>query len=218
MAISPASAERDAPAVDLAVLAKAPVAGLAKTRLIPALGAAGAARLHRQLLKRTLAVAAQSGLRVQLWCAPDAAHPFFQIAARRLGLRCHVQPEGDIGQRMQAVFAAQPAGRPLLLVGSDCPVFTAAHLQDAAQRLQSGDEAVFTPAEDGGYVLVGLRRPQPVLFEGLAWSTSSVMAQTRQRLADLGLRHSEMPTLWDIDRPEDLARLSSAGLGRIPWR
>lgn len=218
MVTGPASAEQGGPAVALAVLAKAPVAGLAKTRLIPALGAAGAAQLHRQLLRRTLAVAAESGLPVQLWCAPDAQHPFFRAVARCMGLRCQVQPEGDIGQRMQAVFAAQPAGRSLLLVGSDCPVLTAAHLQEAAQRLQSGDEAVFTPAEDGGYVLVGLQRPQPALFEGVAWSTAAVMTQTRQRLAALGLRHSEMPMLWDVDRPEDLARLSSAEPARIRGR
>ena len=203
MATAPGRAE-----VDLAIVAKAPVAGLAKTRLIPAVGAAGAARLSRQLLRQTVAVAQASGLPVQLWCAPSSNHSFFRALGRCTGWPCFDQPEGDIGARMQAVFQAQArrSGRPLLLIGSDCPVFTVAHLQEAARRLLAGDDAVLTPAEDGGYVLIGLRQPQPALFEGLAWSTPAVLAQTRQRMLALGLRHGEMPTLWDVDTPEDLRR------------
>lgn len=190
------------------MLAKAPVAGLAKTRLIPVLGAAGAARLHRSLVRRTLGVVAEAGLRPTLWCAPTLNHPFFRALQRTHALACETQVEGDIGQRMHAVFEAHArrSAQPLLLIGSDCPVFTAAHLREAAHRLLAGDEAVITPAEDGGYVLIGLQRVQASLFAGMAWSTSAVMAQTRQKLATLGLRHSEMPTLWDVDTPADLAR------------
>ena len=205
MATSPVSAEPLA--VDLAVLAKAPRPGQVKTRLAPALGAAGAARLQRRLLLRTLAVARASGLGLQLWGAPAEAR-FFRALARATGLPCRAQPEGDMGQRMHAVFEAhsRETARPLLLIGSDCPVFSPDHLRQAAQRLLAGDTAVFTPAEDGGYVLVGLQRPQPSLFEGVAWSTPEVMAQTRERLQGLGLRWSVLPTLWDLDTPADLRR------------
>ena len=194
--------------VEVAILAKAPVAGLAKTRLIPAVGAVGAARLHRRLVLRTLAVVAQAGLVPTLWCAPSPAHRFFRALRSTALLACEPQVEGDIGQRMHAVFVqhARRSTAPLLLIGCDCPVFSASHLRLAAQRLLWGDEAVVTPAEDGGYVLIGLKQPQATLFAGLAWSTSEVMAQTRQKLHAAGLRYSEMPTLWDVDTPQDLAR------------
>lgn len=201
-------AERTALPVEVAILAKAPVAGWAKTRLIPALGAAGAARMHRRMVLRTLAVVAQAGLVPTLWCAPSPAHRFFRALQASTSIDCKTQAEGDIGQRMHAAFVAHArrSTAPLLLIGSDCPIFSACHLRLAAQRLLSGDEAVVTPAEDGGYVLIGLQQPQATLFEGLAWSTSEVMAHTRQKLHAAGLRYSEMPTLWDMDTPQDLAR------------
>ena len=207
MATDPDHAELPSPGVSVAVLAKAPVAGHAKTRLAPNLGAAGAARVHRQLVLRTLQTVQRAGLRLELWCDP-VGHRFFKALAQVQGSPIRAQPAGDIGARMHAAFvhhcARSPA--PLLLIGTDCPVLDAAHLREAARRLLAGDEAVFTPAEDGGYVLVGLRRPVPELFENIAWSTAQVMAQTRERLQRLGLRYSEMPTLWDMDRPADWLR------------
>jgi len=200
-------AELYIPDVSVAVLAKAPVAGHAKTRLAATLGAAGAARVHRQLVLRTLQTVQLAGLRLELWGEP-AEHRFFKALLRVQGCLTLAQPAGDIGARMHAAFvhhcARSPA--PLLLIGTDCPVLEAAHLREAARRLLAGDEAVFTPAEDGGYVLVGLRRPVPALFEDIAWSTEQVMAQTQERLQRLGLCYSEMPTLWDLDRPADWLR------------
>ena len=195
-------------AVTVAVLAKAPLAGQAKTRLEPALGQAGAARAHRQLVLRTLQTVAQAGLPVRLWCAPTSDQRFFRALARAHGLALATQPEGDVGVRMHAAFVdhARCSAAPLLLIGTDCPAFDAAHLREAARRLLAGDEAVFTPAEDGGYVLVGLRQPMAGLFEAVSWSSSQVMNQTRGHLQRLGLRWSEMPTLWDVDRPADWQR------------
>jgi len=164
---------------------------------------------------RTLQTARQSGLPVQLWCESGLTHPFFRALERTHGCVLKAQRPGDLGQRMHAVFVA--AEQALLLVGSDCPGLDAPHLQQAAQRLLAGDEAVFTPAEDGGYVLVGLRRPQAELFTGIDWSTDRVMAQTRERLQRLGLRYSEMPMLWDVDRPEDWQRfVATADCGTSP--
>jgi rSAM/selenodomain-associated transferase 1 len=207
MAIARAERAGGLPEVQVAILAKAPVAGLAKTRLIPALGPRGAARLQRQFTRAALHTAGAAGLgAVTLWCAPHAQHRFFRALRRSTGLDCRVQPEGDLGARMHAAFVAHCAHGPLLLTGTDCPPLRPAHLRQAAQALLDGADAVFHPAEDGGYVLVGLRRPQAALFEGMAWSTPEVMAQTRARAAALGLRVRELETLWDVDVPADLAR------------
>jgi len=193
--------------VQVAVLAKAPIPGLAKTRLIPALGAHGAARSHRALTRQTLRTAHDATLgTVTLWCAPDAGHRFFRALRRTTGLACRVQPDGDLGERMHSAFRHHCAQGPLLLIGTDCPVLQPAHLRQAALALLDGADAVFQPAEDGGYVLIGLRRPQPMLFHDMSWSTDQVMAHSRARACAAGLRVSELETLWDVDRPQDLAR------------
>jgi hypothetical protein len=194
--------------VQLAVFAKAPLPGLAKTRLIPALGASGAARLQRRLTRASLRTACDAGIgAVTLWCTPDARQRFFRALQRTTGLQCRVQPDGDLGQRMDAAFRLHCEQGPLLLIGTDCPVLRPAHLRAAAQALIDGSDAVFHPAEDGGYVLVGLRRPQAALFAGMRWSSATVMAETRARAQALGLRVREFETLWDVDVAADLARL-----------
>lgn len=191
------------------MLARAPVAGEAKTRLAPRLGADGAARLHARLVRHTLTQARASGLTVTLWCSPDCDHPFFEEAARDFGVACAAQCAGDIGARMAHAFAAMQA--PTLLVGTDCPIVDAALLLRCAQALQHAD-AVFLPAEDGGYGLVGLNAPHPALFAPLQWGGADVMAQTRARARALGLALAEPATVWDVDRPQDVDRLERSGL------
>jgi rSAM/selenodomain-associated transferase 1 len=199
----------------VAVFAKAPVAGQVKTRLAAALGPARAAELHASLVKHALSTATQSGLgAVELWCAPDDTHPFFARCAAETGAQLRRQSGADLGERMAAAFdAALAADRRLLLIGSDCPALTPAHLIDAAAALASHD-AVLTPAEDGGYVLVGLSRAVPGMFDAIEWGSANVMAATRERLRAAGARWQEMPTLWDVDRPEDYARLEREALLR----
>lgn len=205
MAIAPA--ERYLDQVQVAVLAKAPIPGLAKTRLIPALGSQGAARLQRHLTRSAVQTALDAGLgTVTLWCAPHAQHRFFRALRRTTGVPCLVQASGDLGERMHTAFRLHCERGPLLLTGTDCPPLTPAHLRRAAQALLDGDEAVFFPAEDGGYVLVGLRRPQAALFRAITWSTDAVMAQTRERAKESGVRWREFETLWDLDVPADLVR------------
>ena len=197
----------------VAILAKAPVAGLAKTRLMPLLGAAGAARAQRRFTVNTLQVASQASLGpCTLWCAPDVAHRFFRAVRRVTGIACINQPPGDIGTRMlhafQQHFAHQPSHQknlPLLLVGTDCPVLAPGHLQKAAQALKQHD-VVLIPAEDGGYVLIGMRVLVQQVFDGIAWSTPQVMPQTRDRLRLAGVSWLELPTLWDVDEPADWRR------------
>lgn len=193
-------------------MARAPQPGAAKTRLIPALGAVGAARLQRRFTLQALVEASRAATGgVILWGAPHCQHRFFRALRRRLAVELRSQSEGDLGARMAAVFAAYSG--PVVLIGTDCPVLLGAHLVAAARVLRGdGDgpnDAVFVPAEDGGYVLVGLRGPQPRLFEGIDWGSDRVMAQTRECLSELGLRWVELPTLWDVDRPEDLPRLAT---------
>lgn len=207
MDINPDSPEADLRQVQVAVLAKAPIAGLTKTRLIPALSPRGAARLQRSFTRNAVGIAQAAALGpVTLWCAPNARHRFFQALVRTAGVACLVQPNGDLGQRMHMAFRLHCVQGPLLLTGTDCPPLRPAHLRQAARALLDGDDAVFTPAEDGGYVLVGLRKPQQALFEDMVWSTPGVMAETRARARALGLRVREFEPLWDVDTPSDLAR------------
>jgi hypothetical protein len=202
--------------VRVAVLAKAPVAGLAKTRLIPALGPHGAARLQRELTRHALQIATAAGLGpVTLWCAPDVDHRFFRALRRTMNVNCQVQATGDLGERMHTAFREHCTEGPLLLIGTDCPALRPLDLREAAQALCDGHDAVFGPAEDGGYVLVGLRGPQPSLFSGMAWSTSTVLSETRARARALRLRVMELETLWDVDLPVDLARLSRLPLSEF---
>jgi hypothetical protein len=191
------------------VFAKAPVPGEAKTRLIPALGATGAAALHERLVDRALATAAAAAVGpVELCCAPDVRHPAFATLARAHGATPREQGSGDLGDRMHAAFSRALAGAPAaIVIGSDCPALAPQHLREAAAALADGEDAVLAPAEDGGYVLIGLARPERSLFERIAWGGPTVLAETRARLAAAGLRWREIATLWDVDRPADLDRL-----------
>jgi uncharacterized protein len=209
------SADADLRQVQVAILAKAPVAGFAKTRLIPALGPRGAARLQREFIRRTLrtATAAELGP-ATLWCAPNAGDRFFRALRRTAGARCLDQPDGDVGERMHAASVLHCVSGPVLIIGTDCPALSTNYLRRAARALRDGSDAVFGPAEDGGYVLVGLRSPQPGLFSAMSWSTPTVMSETRARAAAQGLAVVELETLWDVDEPADLPRLTPQGVLR----
>ena len=200
----------------IAIMAKAPVPGLSKTRLIPALGARGAARAQRRFTLITLHLARQAALgAVALHCAPDAQHSFFRALRRVFGTLCQTQPDGDLGARMQAACAhhfARSPEQPLLLIGTDCAVLAPGHLQQAALALVHND-VVLIPAEDGGYVLIGMCRPVPEVFEDIAWSTAEVLSQTRQQLKRAALTWRELPALWDVDEPADWQRLQELELG-----
>jgi len=134
--------------VGVAILARAPVPGRTKTRLIPRLGAEGAANLHRWLLQRTVAAAVVADVGpVSLWGTPDTDHPDFALC-RAFGDVClRRQPEGDLGARMLAALDEPSGSAGTLVVGTDCPVLTPSILRDAAARLCGGDDAVVPPHE-----------------------------------------------------------------------
>ena len=196
----------------LQVFARAPVAGECKTRLIPALGAAGAAELHRNLVLRTLRTARQwredsAGAAIELWCAPDDRDAFFGECAGRFGVTLRNQPSGDLGARMWlAMLGALRAGFRPVLIGTDCPWLTAVDVTRLHDALEDHDCA-FVAAEDGGYVAVGLARAVPELFAGVVWGSDRVMAQTRDRARRSGASLAEAGCLPDVDVPQDLQRL-----------
>lgn len=193
--------------VTIMILARAPIPGRAKTRLIPVLGPDGAARLQELFIRNTVekAIAADIGP-VVLWITPDADHPVFDECKAQGIAGLSLQPEGDLGFRM---FTALDSTRgPALVIGTDCPALMPGHLQKCADCLMLND-AVFIPAEDGGYVLGGMRNTRRSLFDGIPWSTPSVMAITRQRLETLNWQWEEPCMLWDVDDTHDLERLST---------
>ncbi len=200
------------PDARILIFAKAPEPGEVKTRLIPALGAVAAAELYRRLLLTTVArVTAAALCPVQCWCAPEPPHPFFEHLGARYGVSLYAQTGTDLGERMQrAAQSALEQARSVLLIGGDCPELGERHLRQALAWLSAGEDAVVGPAEDGGYVLLGLKRTDDLLFSAIPWGTEEVLGLTRQRLRVLGWRWRELETLWDLDRPSDLKRWPSA--------
>jgi rSAM/selenodomain-associated transferase 1 len=182
----------------IVIFAKAPVPGRVKTRLIPALGAEGAAALASRMLERTISEALASGLAVELCGEPDPAGwyhgPTLQLSA---------QGEGDLGQRLHRAAERVLAAENVLLIGADCPALDRHRLNAAAEALERHD-AVLHPAEDGGYVLLGLRRVHPSLFTGIDWSTDRVAVQTLASIEALGWSIDIRDRLADVDEPSDL--------------
>lgn len=193
----------------LIIFTRYPEDGKAKTRLIPALGAAGATALHRQLAERTVqrarALQAQRSLdlavqfvggsvaQMQDWLGPDLTY--------------QAQAAGDLGDRLTAAFRqAFAAGcQRVVAIGTDCPELTTSLLAEAFDYLAQVDvDVVLGPATDGGYYLIGLRRLMPELFQHIAWSTAQVRQQTLAIAATLNLTVAELAKLSDIDRPTDL--------------
>ena len=187
------------------VFAKAPVPGRVKTRLIPALGEAGAAQLASHMLALALEQAQQATVGpVELCMTPAPDAPEWDDTALPAGIATRDQGDGDLGARMaRAARRCIERGEAVLLTGTDCPELTAAHLAEAARQLASHD-AVLHPAADGGYPLLGLKTFDASLFADMPWSTDAVARLTLERMAALGWRVWVGGTLRDIDEPGDL--------------
>ena len=208
--MSSRGATRTGPESALIVFARAPEPGRVKTRLVPLLGERGAARLHAQLVEKTLVTAHTAEIgEVVLYCAPGTRGKFFQQMQKHFGVRLHSQGRGNLGERMYRALRRHPGA---VLIGSDCPALRPADLRAAARALRGRADAVLSPAEDGGYALIGVRRVSRGLFKGVEWGSARVLAQTRLRLKRLRWRWTELRTVWDVDRPEDVARLRKSRL------
>lgn len=201
------------PDMTMIVFARVPAPGAVKSRLVPALGAEGAAELQRWLLARTIDAADQVVFgRHELTLTPVAESSLLP-AAPRASWDLTVQRGADLGARMQRALApALNNGGTAILVGSDCPLIDPRYLTRAARALAAGAEVVLGPSDDGGYVLVGLSAPCPEIFAHVPWGTAQVMAATEARLDLAGrrrgrpLRVEKLPVVFDIDEPGDLAR------------
>ncbi|MGR9100392.1 MAG: TIGR04282 family arsenosugar biosynthesis glycosyltransferase [Gammaproteobacteria bacterium] len=193
------------------VFCKAPVPGSVKTRLIPPLSPGEAADLHRELAAKTLERCHVSRLcPVQLWCSPAIEHPFFNRCAADFGVTLHLQQGADLGEKMDHAMRSALSGSDYaLLLGCDCPSLTAENLADALRALRDGREVALAPAIDGGYVLIGLRRPRSELFGGIHWGESTVLESTLRRIWKLDLDCFTLPEQWDLDTPADLNRYRS---------
>ncbi len=193
----------------LILMLKFPRPGAVKTRLIPALGAERACELYCALVRHTLATAAELAEHTDIAIEVRLAGASDETAARAwLGdaVAIREQGGGDLGARMErATSAALAEGAvAVVVIGADCPQLTAAHLSAAFAALRDHD-LVLGPAEDGGYYLIGLRRPQPALFSGIAWSTATVLAETLAAAQRAALSCHLLERLGDVDEPDDLA-------------
>lgn len=222
------------PKSKIVVFAREPKLGEVKTRLRPALGDEDVLVLYRKLLRRILGTVSSSNLAAgELWVTANPQHQDFLASMEAQDI--HLQGEGDLGVRMGQcidMVLARADAESVLLVGTDCPAMDAGYLSSALQALErspergsgnssannnsssnsSNNEAndvVIGPAEDGGYVLIGMSRAWPQIFTGIDWGSDRVLAQTLAKLDAAGAKTCVLEPLWDIDRPEDLARLES---------
>ncbi|PCH60695.1 MAG: flagellar biosynthesis protein FlgB [Gammaproteobacteria bacterium] len=196
------------------VFAKAPEAGKVKTRLTPKLSPTEAAELHERLALRTLEMVSQAAVaNVELWCAPENSHPFFQHCRETYSLTLHKQVGDDLGQRMHHAFtSALTRSDRCLIIGTDCPQLTPQHLSDTLGLLDKKWDCVITPAADGGYVMLGLSKVEAELFRDIRWGSEHVFNETVARLKTLQWQWQQQTALHDIDRPSDLPLLNGINL------
>lgn len=190
------------------VFCKAPVPGQVKTRLLTEISAVEAAAIHIELSLRALRLAIQSRLcPVQLWCAPTSQHAFFTDAELSYPISLYQQQGADLGEKMHHAFcSALRRYVRALIIGCDCPSLTEQDLEQALTALDRPNSCVLAPAEDGGYVLIGLNQPYSELFNDIGWGTEQVLEQTRVCLEKSNLHYVELRQQWDLDNPVDLLR------------
>ena len=200
--------------VSLIVIAKAPLPGFAKTRLIPDLGPEGAAGVAAAALADTLwAVAETPAARRVLVLDGEADGADWLPAIDGRGFEVIPQREGGLGERLAGAFADSGAA-PALLVGMDTPQITASLLRSAIARLcEDGVDAVLGPASDGGYWAIGLREHHPTVFDDVPMSADDTGEHQRRRLEELGLRFAELEQLRDIDTVDDARAVAAV----VPW-
>jgi rSAM/selenodomain-associated transferase 1 len=192
------------------VFCKAPISGQVKTRLTPFITAEQAVQVHIELTERLLKQLHHAALcPIQLWCSPHIDFDFFQQQAKKYPLTLHQQPNGLLGERMcHALNLGLQNFKQVLLVGCDCPTLTANDFSEAITALKYHADVVLAPAEDGGYVLIGVNQLQAYVLSDVAmpWGTSQVLAITRNRIKQQQLKIHEISLQWDVDIPEDLMR------------
>jgi rSAM/selenodomain-associated transferase 1 len=200
----------------LMIFGKAPIAGQVKTRLTTELTAEQAVQVHIELTQKTLQLATQNNLcAVQLWCTPSTDHSFFTASAQTYHVILQQQKGDNLGERMNNAFClALNSYSRALLIGCDCPSLTIQDLEAALIALNQENYCVLAPAEDGGYVLIGLNQPHPELFDDIPWGTELVYKHTCARLKQYNLRYHALKQQWDLDTTKDLARYRALTPGK----
>jgi len=190
------------------LFAKAPVTGQVNTRLIPDIGEQAATQLQQDFIHDRLNMLTGSGLcHVRLMCAPDEHHECFRSCKQSYPIELSVQQGEDLGARMfNGASMALHDHRYCIIIGTDAPALDAERIAQAIEGLRSGKQAVFVPAEDGGYVLAGLSEPLEELFRDISWGSAEVMQQTRRRLEEHAIPFLELESCWDVDVIEDYRR------------
>jgi rSAM/selenodomain-associated transferase 1 len=195
--------------ISLTIFARAPEPGRVKTRLVPAVGEQGAAALHAAFVDDVCALTRSLGARRVLAAAGPIDHPHLAALAAREGIPLVGQGEGDLGARMDRAIgrALDEGARAAFILGSDSPALAPPLLGDAF-ALADAVDVVLGPADDGGYWTVGARRRVTELFTEMAWGTPAVLQATVDRLARGARSFALAGRAWDVDQPEDLARLA----------
>jgi len=195
---------------DTAILlyAKAPIAGKVNTRLIPDIGEPAATQLQYDLIHQRMQMLTDANLcDVILMCALDIEHECFLRCQQDYPVMLKEQSGGDLGARIiDGVVSALESYKHCIVIGSDAPALTATDIQQAIETLRKKTDVVFVPAEDGGYVLVGLNRPYTCLFADIDWGTPEVLQQSRDVLMRQNIAFEELATCWDVDRLADYER------------
>lgn len=193
----------------LILMCKGPIPGKVKTRLCPPLSRRQAAALYACLLEDTAGEAASlRGIRRRLFYAPPEAKAYF-LAAPFSGFSPREQKGNGLGERMAHAMeeAFSEGARRVAIIGGDCPALSAERIRSAFRELSDGADAVFGPAEDGGFYLIGLSAPSPFLFPGIEWSTGTVLPEILSRCRKAGMTCALLPAESDVDTAEDLAAL-----------
>lgn len=201
------------PDARLLIFSKAPRPGLVKTRLIPLLGSTGACTLYCSLLEATLARMTESGLcPVELVCAPDTDHEYFQHCRQHYPVGLQPQSGGSLGERMShALRDCLQRSRLAILIGADCPTLTAGDIEIALEQLSSGSDIVLGPARDGGYYLVGMSTHHAGMFADIPWGTGEVLERTLCQADKLRLQYHLLEPRSDMDTPEDYLAWRACG-------
>ena len=190
------------------VFAKAPVPGDVNTRLIPDIGVEKATQLQYDCISHRLIKLTEAGLcSIVLYCMPDTSHDFFQDCAQQYSVVLKSQQGLDLGERMANAIEEQLVDfNNVIVVGTDAPALDVEQIENAIQALLTKHKIVIVPAEDGGYVLIGMNQLYKALFFSVPWGTDRVLTKTRANSIAAGLKVLELQTCWDIDRPDDYHR------------
>lgn len=190
------------------LFAKAPVEGKVNTRLIADIGVQAATQLQHDLIVQRLLMLTRANLcAVSLMCSPDVQDDYFVQCKKQYPVTLLQQSGADLGKRMlNGIRQALQQYRYCIVIGTDAPALDEVLIRQAIERLKAGSEVVFVPAEDGGYVLVGLQKTYEFLFQGIRWGSAEVMQQSRRKLKKNSISFNELATCWDIDRVEDYQR------------